>query len=123
MRENPPALLPHGSIGSRGPPQRQHSVEPELIDRLRNTGLLDLPRDGAQTEGIERNGGGGTQERQVAEARAELVVAYRQIALDLLLGHQPSDRSFFVAELIDQLQLHRLPAGEDASVRNLFKLR
>src|ERR1700712_3138454 len=108
MRENGLALLPHGSVGGCGPPQRQHSVEPELVDRLGYASLLDLPRDGAQSEGIERDGSGGSQESQVAEARAELVIAYRQIALDLLFGDQPGDRGFFIAELIDQLQFDRL---------------
>src|ERR1700694_3073782 len=108
MRENRAWLLPRGSIRGRRPPQGQHSIEPELVDRLGYAGLLDLPRDGAQTEGIERDGRGGSQERQVAEARAEFEIAYRQVALDLLFGDQPGDRGFFVAELIDQLQLDRL---------------
>src|SRR2546430_2379577 len=98
MREDRPALRLRGSIGGCGPPQSQHPVEPELVDRLGYAGLLDLPRDGAQTEGIERDRGGGSQESQVAEARAQLVVTYRQVALDLLFGDQPGDRGFFIAE-------------------------
>src|SRR5882757_1721690 len=97
MRENRPELPPRGSIGGCGPPQSQHPVEPELVDRLGYAGLLDLSRDGAQTERIERDGGGGSQESQVAEARAELVIAYRQVALDLLFGNQPSDSGLFIA--------------------------
>ena len=44
------------SVGSPGRPQRQHAIETETIDRLRNATLLDLPRDGAQAERVERNG-------------------------------------------------------------------
>src|SRR4051794_23720939 len=100
MRENRPALLPPGSIGGCGPPQSQHSLEPELVDGLGDAGLFDLARNRGQTEGIERDGHRGSQECQVAKARAELVIAYRQVALDLLFGDQPGDRGSFVTELI-----------------------
>src|SRR5437868_5324380 len=107
MRENRSKPVLRGSIRAPGPPQSQHAVEAELIDRASDAGLLDLPRDRAEAERIEGDGGRRAQESQIAEPRAQLEIAYRQIALDLLLGDQPRHRGFLVAELIDQLQFDR----------------
>src|SRR5207302_10837595 len=49
-------------------PQRQHSIETQAVDRLCDAGLLDLPRDGAQAEGVERNRSRGAQKSQVEQA-------------------------------------------------------
>src|SRR3954467_15910036 len=107
MRENGSKTVLRGSIRARGAPQRQHAVEAELIDCTHNTRLLDLPRDRAKPERIKGDGSRRGPESQVADPRDELEVAHRQVALVLLLGAQPRDRGFFVAELIDQLQLDR----------------
>src|SRR6185312_14322017 len=113
VRENVAKRSRCGSVGGRGAPQRQHAVERELIDRLGNAGLLDPARDGTQAERIERDGSRRAQERQVPELWSQLVVAHRQIALDLLFGNQPGNGGFFIAELVDQLQFDRLTASED----------
>src|ERR1700722_16023409 len=105
-----------GSIGSRGMPQCQHAIETEAIDRLRDTGLLDLPRNPAQPERVQGNGRRGSQKGQVAEARRQFEIVHRQVALDVFLCDQPCDSGFLVAELIDQLQIDRLTTGEDTSV-------
>jgi hypothetical protein len=94
MRENRAKPVLRGSIRAGGPPQSQHPVEVELIDRSSDAGLLDLPSDRAQTERIEGDGGRRAQESQVAEPRGELIIAHRQFAFDLLLGDQPCDRGF-----------------------------
>src|SRR5450631_141701 len=109
------------SVGPCGRPQRQHAVETETIDRLRNATLLDLPRDGAQAERVEGNGGRRAQKGQVAEPRRQFEIAHRQIALDVFLCDQPGYGGFLVAELIDQFKIDRLAAGEDPSVRDLLE--
>jgi hypothetical protein len=115
QRETTARTHPRGSIRPRGTPQCQHPVESEAIHRLRYAGLLDLARHRTQSERIERDRGRRSQECQVAEPGAQLEIAYRQITLDLLLGDQPCDRGLLVAELIDQLEVDRLAAGEDPS--------
>src|SRR5580693_2981872 len=103
MREDRAETGLAGSIGSRGMPQRQHAIETEAIDRLRDAGLLDLPRNRAQAERVEGNGRRGSQKSQVAEARRQFEIAHRQIALDAFLSDQPCNSGLLVAELIDQL--------------------
>ena len=51
------------------------------------------------------------------------VRAHRQVALDALLRDQPGNGGLLVAELIDQLEIDRLTAGEDPSVRDFFEQR
>src|SRR5438105_2110040 len=91
MREDRAKPVLRGSIRARRAPQSQHAVQSELIDGPGHAGLLDLPRDRAQAERIECDGGRGAQESQVAEPRIQLEITYRQVALDLLLGDQPGD--------------------------------
>ncbi len=43
------------------------------------------------------------QERQIAEAIVQLIVAHRQFRVDLLLLRQPGDARPLVAELVDKL--------------------
>ena len=38
---------------------------------------------------------------EIAEARRELVITYRQVGLDAFLRHQPRNRGALIAELID----------------------
>lgn len=57
------------SIRGRWLPQCQHSVETQPIRRPHHAGLLHLTRNAVQSQRIEGHKGGGTQERQVAEAR------------------------------------------------------
>src|SRR5450432_2022276 len=109
------------SVGPRRRPKRQHAIETETIDRLRNAALLDLPRDCAQAKRIERNRRRRTQKGQVAEPRRQFELAHRQIALDVFLRDQPRNGGFLVAELIDQLKIDRLAAGEDPSVRDFLE--
>src|SRR6202171_2907417 len=106
------------SVGPRRRPQRQHTIETEAIDRLRDAALLDLPRDRAQAERVEGNGSRRAQGSQVTEPRRQLEIAHRQIALDVFLRDQPRTSGFLVAELIDQLEIDRLAAGADACVRS-----
>jgi hypothetical protein len=47
MREDGPAPDISRSIGPRGLPQRQHSIETEAVDGLHQAGMLDLARDRA----------------------------------------------------------------------------
>ena len=110
-----------GSIGSRGTPQRQHAIETEAIDRLRDAGLLDLPRDPAQAERVQRNRRRGSQKSQVAEARRQFEIVHRQVALDAFLCDQPCNSGLLVTELIDQLQIDGLTTGEDTSVRDFVQ--
>src|ERR1700682_4559787 len=117
MREEGTETRLSGSIRPGRTPQRQHPIEPQAIDRLNDARLLDMSCDRAQTECVERNGGRRSQESQVAEARRQLEIAHRQIALDVLLRNQPGDRCLLIAELIDQLEVDRLAAGEDTPVR------
>src|SRR5882757_8194722 len=119
-RENTETTLAHRLIGSSRAPQGQHALQTEAVDRLRHGGPLDLPCNRAEAERVERHRGRGSQECQVAEARIELEVAHRQVALDLPLGDEPRYRGLFVAEPIDQLEIDRLAAGEDATVRDLL---
>src|SRR5215813_8553741 len=111
MREKPSNAVRPPSIARRGMPQRQHAVERETIDRLRHAALLDLTRDAAQAERVERDGGRRAQEGEIAKARHELVIAHRQVLLDALLRLKPCDRGLLVADLVDQLELDRLTAG------------
>ena len=60
--------------------------------------------------------GGGMQERQVAEAAVQLVVAHRQLGVDVLLLREPGDGGPLVAEFVDQLEVDALVAGEHAAV-------
>ena len=54
MREDRAETAPAPvQFDAAGLPQSQHAVEAELIDRLGDAGLLDLPRDRAQAERIE----------------------------------------------------------------------
>src|SRR4051794_2284058 len=100
MRENRSKAVRDGSIRGRGPPQSQHAVEAELIDRPSDAGLLNLPRDCTETERIEGDGSRGAQESQIAEPRDEVEIAYRQTALDFFLRDQPRNRGLLVAKLI-----------------------
>src|SRR5438552_1956864 len=84
--------------------------------------MLDLARDRTETERIEGDGGRRAQERQVAEAGLELVVAHRQVLLDAFLLHEPRDRGRLVAELVDQLERDRLMPSEDTAVGDLVDL-
>src|SRR6266852_5096804 len=102
MRNNGGRAGLRRSVGPCGLPQRQHAIESETIDRLCNAGLLDLPRDRAQTERVERDRRRRSQKGQVAEPRRQLEIAYRQIFLDAFLRDQPRNGGFLVAELIDQ---------------------
>src|SRR5260370_14811249 len=104
-------------------PQGQPPVQAQAIDRLRNPGLLDLPRDRAQTERIERNRSRRSQKSQVAEAWRQLVITHRQIALDAFLRHQPCNGGFLIAELIDQLEIDRLTTSKNPPVRDFFEQR
>src|SRR5258708_37010106 len=70
-----------GSIAPRGLPQRQHAVQAQAIDRLRNAGLLDWPRDRAEAERVARNRCSSWQESQGAETRRRFVVEHRQTGL------------------------------------------
>src|SRR5262249_34467284 len=110
-----------GSIARSRLPKGQHSVERETIDCLRHTGLPDLTRQGIQTHRIEHDRRRGAQESQVSKLRIEFVVAHRQILLDALLLDQPRNRGFLVTELIDQLEVDGLTAGENPAVGNLFE--
>src|ERR1700719_325490 len=85
MREKASQTLPFGSIGARRQPKREHSIEGEPVDRLGDAGLFDLARDSAKTERVERDRCRGFEERQVAKARRELVVAHRQVLVDALV--------------------------------------
>src|SRR3954467_4215490 len=100
----------------------QHAGETEPVDRLAETALLDPARDCRQARGIERDRRGGTQEGELTELGRQLVVAHRQIAFDLVLRDQPGHRGLLVAELIDQLEIERLPPGEDTAVGDLVEL-
>ena len=72
LREDRPKPRLRGSIGRRGPPQGQHSVQRQLVDRPGDAGLLDPTRHGTEAKRIEGDGGCRPQESHVAEARAEL---------------------------------------------------
>ena len=56
------------------------------------------------------------QERQVAEAAVQLIVAHRQLGVDFLLLRQPGDGGLLVADLVDELELDALAAGKHAAV-------
>ena len=69
-----------GSIGRGGVPERQHSIETEAIDRLCHAGLLNVACDRAQAERIQRDGSRRSQERQITEARRQLVLRDESVA-------------------------------------------
>src|SRR5260370_7420209 len=101
-------------------PQGQPPVQAQAIDRLRNPGLLDLPRDRAQPERIERNRSRRSQKSQVAEAWRQLVITHRQIALDAFLRHQPCHGGFLIAAVIRQLEIHPPAARQNPPPPPLF---
>src|SRR5450432_297396 len=121
MRERGAETGLEGSVGSRRMPQRQHAIQPQAVDGLYDTGLFDLPCNRTQAERVERNGSCRSQKSQVAEVRRQFEIAHRQIALDVLLRDQPYERGFLIAELIDQLEIDRLVAGEDPPVRDFVE--
>src|SRR5450631_2638346 len=86
------------SVGPRRRPKRQHAIETETIDRLRNAALLDLPRDCAQAKRIERNRRRRTQKGQVAEPIDQLKIDR------LAAGEDPSVRDF-----VEQRVVHAAP--------------
>src|ERR1700727_1888946 len=78
-------------------PKGQKTVKVETIDALHAAPFLEALRDGIETDQVQQPEHGGMQERQVAEAAVQLVVAHRGGGIDILLLGEPGDRGLLVA--------------------------
>src|SRR6185437_11530356 len=79
-------------------------------------------RDVAEAKRFERDRSCRAQKCEVTETRLQLVISHWQIGLYAFLLDEPLHRGFFVAEFIDQLEIDRLVAGENPTVRYFFEL-
>src|ERR1700748_1799774 len=79
-------------------------------------------RNVAETERFERDGRRCAQEWETTKTRLWLVIADRKIGLYAFLRDEPFHRGFFIAKLVNQVEVDRLMAGEDTSIRDFFQL-
>ena len=84
-------------------PKGQQAVKIEPLHRLHGSPIVEVARQRAKSGRVQHRGGRRVQERQVAEPVVQLIIAHRQLFVDLLLGGKPGDAGPLVAEFVDQL--------------------
>ena len=97
-------------------PKGQETVKVQPLDRLDRAGGLELLRERTQPHGVEDRDRGEVQEREIAEAVFQSEVAHAKRRIDALFLRQPGKSLLLVAELVDELDLQALAAGEDAAI-------
>ena len=121
-REFYPAADRIRSIRRAGSPQRQHAVEVQLIGGLQQSGLFrpcgrftPRPTASSVTDAAVR--------KNVRSPNFGVSLKSRtgRSALTFLSETSHAMAVFLVAELIDQLEIDRLPPGEDAAVRDFLQ--
>src|ERR1700729_3842989 len=95
-------------------PKGQQTVKIEPLYLGNHAPVVEPARQRRKTGGVEECHDGGVQERQVTETALQLIIAHRQLGVDVLLLGEPGQRCLLVAELVDQLEGDGLMAGEDA---------
>src|SRR5450631_3706719 len=91
-------------VAGRRVPKGQKTVKVELIDCPHGAPFVEALRERAEARRAQDRAHRGMQERQVAEAVMQRIVADRGLGVDIAFLRQPGNRGLLVAELVDELE-------------------